>query len=384
MPQAARILTTAPDPHIRVMVVDDAVVFRGLVTRWLGEEPDMEIVGSHRNGYEALENFLRVDPDVVVLDIEMPGIDGLETLPLLLAKKPGVTVIISSTVTRRNAEVGIRALSLGAKDYLSKPETNRELTMSAEFRRDLVQKIRELGRRGMRKLSRTQGPDVSAEAVVPAFKLRPYSAFPPRILVIGASTGGPQALQVLMRGLDPVLRRLPVLVTQHMPPTFTTILAEHLGRTIARPAHEGVHGETVSAGTLYVAPGGRHMQIERKGEQTRLVIDDSPHVNFCRPSVDPLFSTAAATYGAGTLAVVLTGMGSDGSDGASRIAAAGGTVIAQDEATSVVWGMPGAAAEAGACAGVLPLEAIAPKVVELVTGGAPGASKAPTAREAAR
>jgi two-component system chemotaxis response regulator CheB len=187
-----------------------------------------------------------------------------------------------------------------------------------------------------------------------------------------------------MRGLDPVLRRLPVLVTQHMPPTFTTILAEHLARTIARPAHEGVHGETVSAGTLYVAPGGRHMQIERKGEQTRLVIDDSPPVNFCRPSVDPLFATAAATYGAGTLAVVLTGMGSDGSDGASRVAAAGGTVIAQDEATSVVWGMPGAAAEAGACAGVLPLEAIAPKVVELVTGGAPGASKAPTAREAAR
>jgi two-component system chemotaxis response regulator CheB len=331
----------------------------------------MEIVGSHRNGYEALENFLRVDPDVVVLDIEMPGIDGLETLPLLLAKKPGVTVIISSTVTRRNAEVGIRALSLGAKDYLSKPETNRELTMSPEFRRDLVQKIRELGRRGMRKLLRTQLADAADISAPQAFKLRPYSTFPPRVLVIGASTGGPQALQVLMRGLDPVLRRLPVLVTQHMPPTFTTILAEHLGRTTSRPAHEGNHGETISAGTLYVAPGGRHMQVEKKGDQARIVIDDSPPVNFCRPSVDPLFSTAAANYGAGTLAVVLTGMGSDGAVGASRIAAAGGTVIAQDETTSVVWGMPGAAAEAGACSGVLPLEAIAPKVVELVTGGEP-------------
>jgi two-component system chemotaxis response regulator CheB len=382
MPQAARILSTAPEPRIRVMVVDDAVVFRGLVTRWLGEEPDMEIVGSHRNGYEALENFLRVDPDVVVLDIEMPGIDGLETLPLLLAKKPDVTVLISSTVTRRNAEVGIRALSLGAKDYLSKPETNRELTMSPEFRRDLVQKIRELGRRGIRRLLRAQDASADLAPPAPTFKLRPYSAFPPRVLVIGASTGGPQALQVLMRGLDPVLKRLPVFVTQHMPPTFTTILAEHLGRTIGRPAHEGVHGETVSAGTLYVAPGGRHMQIERNGDQARVVIDDSPPINFCRPSVDPLFSSAAASYGAGTLALVLTGMGSDGAAGAARVAAAGGTVIAQDEATSVVWGMPGASAEAGACSAVLPLEAIASRVVELVTGTAPMAKTVATSEAA--
>jgi two-component system chemotaxis response regulator CheB len=367
MSLAVRSPISAPERPIRVMVVDDAVVFRGLVSRWLSEEPDIEIVGSHRNGYEAVDNFLRVDPDVVVLDIEMPGIDGLETLPLLLEKKPDVTVIISSTVTRRNAEVGIRALSLGAKDYLSKPETNREMTMSPEFRRDLVQKIRELGRRGIRKLLRGHAP----ESAVPAtFKLRPFSAFPPRVLVVGASTGGPQALQVLMRGLDPVLRRLPVLVTQHMPPTFTTILAEHLARSTARPAHEGVHGETLAAGTLYVAPGGRHMQIERKDEQVKVAIDDGPPVNFCRPSVDPLFASAAAAYGAGTLAVVLTGMGADGAVGAARIAAAGGTVIAQDEATSVVWGMPGAAAEAGVCSAVLPLEAIAPKLVGLVTGGA--------------
>jgi two-component system chemotaxis response regulator CheB len=370
MPQAARNTSAAPEPRIRVMVVDDAVVFRGLVARWLGEEPDMEIVGSHRNGYEAVDNFLRVDPDVVVLDIEMPGIDGLETLPLLLEKKPDVTVIISSTVTRRNAEVGIRALSLGAKDYLSKPETNREMTLSPDFRRDLVQKIRELGRRGMRKLLGRAAEAMRAPAAPPAIKLRPYSTFPPRVLVVGASTGGPQALQVLMRGLEPVLRRLPVLVTQHMPPTFTTILAEHLGRTIARPAHEGLHGETVSAGTLYVAPGGRHMQIERRGEQARVVIDDSPPVNFCRPSVDPLFASAAAAYGSGTLAVMLTGMGADGTAGAERVAAAGGSVIAQDEATSVVWGMPGAVAEAGVCSDVLALEAIAPKIVELVSGSA--------------
>lgn len=353
------------------MVVDDAVVFRGLVTRWLGEEPDMKLIAAHRDGQEAIDNFMRADPDVVVLDIEMPGLDGLATLPLLLAKKPEVTVIISSTVTRRNAEVGIKALSLGAKDYLSKPETNREITMSPDFRRDLIQKIRELGRQGMRKLVRARAPEVpQAIELKPALEFRPYSSFPPRILVIGSSTGGPQALQVLMRGLDPVLRRLPVLVTQHMPPTFTTILAEHLGRSTARPAHEGMHGETLSAGTLYVAPGGRHMQIERKGDQARIALDDGPPLHFCKPAVDHLFSSAAAAYGAGTLAVILTGMGIDGAAGAERVAAAGGSVIAQDEATSVIWGMPGAAAEAGACAGVLPLEAIAPKLVGLVTGGA--------------
>jgi two-component system chemotaxis response regulator CheB len=374
MPLAARIPSAAPERAIRVMVVDDAVVFRGLVTRWIGEEPDMELVAAHRDGQEAIDNFMRADPDVVVLDIEMPGLDGLATLPLLLAKKPDVTVIISSTVTRRNAEVGIKALSLGAKDYLSKPETNREITMSPDFRRDLVQKIRELGRRGMRKLMQARAPgEAVPEAIEPkraAPKLRPYSAYPPRILVIGSSTGGPQALQVLMRGLDPVLRRLPVLLTQHMPATFTTILAEHIGRSTARPTHEGMHGETLSPGTLYVAPGGRHMQIERKGEQARVVLDDGPPLHFCKPAVDHLFASAAAAYGAGTLAVILTGMGIDGAAGAERVAAAGGSVIAQDEATSVIWGMPGAAAEAGVCSGVLPLEAIAPKVVELVTGGA--------------
>jgi two-component system chemotaxis response regulator CheB len=355
------------------MVIDDAVVFRGLVARWIGEEPDMELVASHRDGQEAVDNFLRTDPDVVVLDIEMPGLDGLQTLPLLLAKKPELIVIISSTVTRRNAEVGIKALSLGAKDYLSKPETNREITMSPEFRRGLVQKIRELGRRGLRRLAEAGAPATAlleARSRRAALKLRPYSSFPPRVIVIGSSTGGPQALQVLVRALDPALRRLPVVLVQHMPPTFTTILAEHLGRTTGRPTHEAIHGETLSAGTLYVAPGGRHLQIDRKGELTRVLLDDSPPVNFCRPSVDRLFASAAAAYGAGTLGIVLTGMGVDGASGAAQIATAGGSVIAQDESTSVVWGMPGAAAEAGACAGVLPLEAIAPKIVELVTGEA--------------
>ena len=376
MPQTATLLSAAPEPKIRVMVVDDAVVFRGLVSRWVAEEPDIEIVSAHRNGQEAVENFSRVDPDLVVLDIEMPVLDGLETLPLLLAKKPDLTVIISSTVTRRNAEVGMKALSLGAADYVSKPETNREMTLSPEFRRELIARIRALGRRRFERLGQIASPRrFVAEIAEPAttsesqYRLRPYSTLPPRVLVIGSSTGGPQALQILLRGIEPALRRLPVLSAQHMPPTFTTILAEHIGRATGRPAHEGQDGELLTPGTLYVAPGAKHMLIERAGDQARVVVNEDPPVHFCRPSVDPLFASAAAAFGSGALAVILTGMGADGTDGASIVAEAGGSVIAQDEATSVIWGMPGSAGAAGVCAGILPLEAIAPRINELVAGG---------------
>lgn len=376
MPQTAAILSTTTEPKIRVMVVDDAVVFRGLVSRWMQDEPDIEIVSAHRNGQEALENFSRYDPDLVVLDIEMPVLDGLETLPLLLAKKPNLTVIISSTVTRRNAEVGIKALQNGAADYINKPETNREMTISLEFRRDLIARIRALGRRHLEKLGRIARPAAQfvAEAAEPPrtpdsqFRLRPYSNSPPCALVIGSSTGGPQALQILLRGLEPVLMRLPVLIVQHMPPTFTTILAEHIARATGRPAHEAKNGEPVQPGRLYIAPGAKHMLIERDGDGARVVTNDDPPIHFCRPSVDPLFASAAATLGAGTLGVILTGMGCDGTDGALLVAESGGSVIAQDEATSVIWGMPGSAAEAGACAGILPLESIAPRINELVTG----------------
>ena len=377
MPQAAAaLLSVTTEPRIRVMVVDDAVVFRGLVSRWVQSEPDIEIVSAHRNGQEALENFSRYDPDLVVLDIEMPVLDGLETLPRLLEKKPDLTVIISSTVTRRNAEVGIKALQLGAADYVSKPETNREMTMSPEFRRDLISRIRALGRRRFERLARVAPSSrFIAEVAEPAstpdlpYRLRPFSAVPPRVLVIGSSTGGPQALQILVRGIAPAIACVPVLITQHMPPTFTTILAEHIARATGRPAHEGQDGELLAPGRLYIAPGARHMMIARDGEQARIVVNDDPPIHFCKPSVDPLFATAAATFGGATLAIVLTGMGSDGTDGASIVAESGGSVIAQDEATSVIWGMPGSAAEAGVCAGILPLERIAPRINELVTGG---------------
>ena len=200
--------------------------------------------------------------------------------------------------------------------------------------------------------------------------LRPFAAVPPRVLLIGASTGGPQAIGTLLASLDAVVRRAPVLITQHMPPTFTTIFAEHLERASGHRTREACAGEPIVPGAIFLAPGGRHMRVQRT-DMPRIVLDDAAPVNFCRPAVDPLFSSAAQAWGGGTLAVILTGMGHDGSKGAAEIARAGGSIIAQDEATSVVWGMPGAVAQAGLCSAVLPLQDIAPVLARLFAGERP-------------
>ena len=359
------------------MIVDDAVVVRGLVSRWLSEEQGIEVVASLRNGREAVDHFSRYDPDVVVLDIEMPELDGISTLPRLLEKKRDLVVIMASTLTRRNAEISLKALSLGAADYIPKPESNRDVTTSTTFRRDLVDKIKNLGARRRRSGPRPAPPPgrPAAPPLAPRLgpapaeiKLRPFPPTPPRIIVIGSSTGGPQALQVVLKGLSPIAARFPIIITQHMPPTFTTILAEHLGRASGRPAHEGIDGEAITAGNIYVAPGGRHMIIKRVNNVPVIGLEDGPPVNYCKPAVDPLFASAADAYGAGLLAVVLTGMGSDGAHGAGDVIARGGAVIAQDEASSVVWGMPGATAHSGVCSAVLPLADIAPRIIRLASG----------------
>jgi two-component system chemotaxis response regulator CheB len=207
-----------------------------------------------------------------------------------------------------------------------------------------------------------------APAAHPQLLRRAFSTQPPRALLIGASTGGPQALMALVGEIGPVIDRFPVLITQHMPPTFTTILAEHLARASHRPAREGVDGEIIKPGRIYLAPGGRHMRVVPQGAHAAIALDDGPPVNFCKPAVDPLFASAIDVWQGAILAVVLTGMGSDGMRGGKEIVAAGGSVIAQDEATSVVWGMPGAATHAGICAAVLPLGQIAPKLIQLFAG----------------
>jgi two-component system, chemotaxis family, protein-glutamate methylesterase/glutaminase len=382
----------AAERQIRVMVVDDAVVARSMMTRWVEAEPDMTITAALRGGREALDQLETADPDVVLLDVDMPELDGITALPLLLGKRRDLVVIMVSTLTRRSAELSLRALALGATDYIPKPETTYEALTSAAFRRELIEKIRGLGRK--RALTRELAPQPllvpdappaqraqpqsSAVRRVPEIKpvrtekpeisLRPFALTTPRALVVGSSTGGPQALTALFGKLTAAIDRAPVLITQHMPPTFTTVLAEHLQRVSGRGAHEAEDGEPILAGGIYLAPGGRHMRAVRDGKIIKIALGDDPPINFCRPSVDPLFSTAASIWGSSLLAVMLTGMGYDGTHGATDIVAAGGSVIAQDEASSVVWGMPRSVAQAGLCSAVLPLDQIAGKILRLIAG----------------
>jgi two-component system, chemotaxis family, protein-glutamate methylesterase/glutaminase len=361
------------------MLVDDSVVIRGMISRWLGSEPDIVVAASLRTGLEAVNQVERINPDIAVLDIEMPELDGISALPQLLAKKRNLIVIMASTLTRRNAEISFKALSLGASDYIPKPESTRESSAAETFRHDLVQKIRHLGAKVRRSSSPTHAhahaPAADralrapvAPAITAPIPRRNFSMQSPRVLLIGSSTGGPQALMSLVAEIGPVIDRFPVLITQHMPPTFTTILAEHLARASHRPAHEAIDGEVIKPGHIYLAPGGRHMRVTRQGAGAVIALDDGAPINFCKPAVDPLFSSAIEVWQGSIMALVLTGMGSDGTRGGKDIVAAGGSVIAQDEATSVVWGMPGAAAHAGICAAVLPLNQIAPKLVRLFSG----------------
>jgi two-component system chemotaxis response regulator CheB len=370
----------------------------------------MHVVASVRGGREAVEQVERRSPDVVILDVTMPDMDGITALPLLLEKKPDLVVLMSSTLTRRNAEISLHALSLGAADYIPKPESSRDLTTKGAFRRELIDKIRALGSRRKGGLTRPRivpapAVVVPAPAPVPAHVpatayaeprvveehydsgdavslapsipdpdkvlLRPFPMMTPRVLLIGASTGGPQALNAILAAIGSVIDQVPVLVTQHMPPTFTSILAEHLTRTSGRPATEANDGEPIRAGRIYVARGGRHMRVVRRDGEATIALDDGPLVNFCKPAVDPLFSSAAAVWGSWLLGLVLTGMGSDGLRGAGDIVAAGGGIIAQDEATSVVWGMPGQVAHAGLASAVLPLDQIASKLIRIFSGGRP-------------
>src|SRR5216684_7543734 len=316
--------TSTRQEPLRVMVVDDSVVIRGLLSRWIEAEPDMVVAASLRTGLDAVNQLERVNPDVAVLDIEMPELDGISALPQLLAKKRDLIIIMASTLTRRNAEISFKALSLGASDYIPKPESTREASAAEIFHHDLIQKIRSFGAklrravpaspplapvlgRSREPLSRPQPAPVAPSQLA----RRAFSIQAPRVLLIGSSTGGPQALMSLVADIGPVIDRFPVLITQHMPPTFTTILAEHLARVSRRPAREAVDGEIVKAGQIYLAPGGRHMRVARHGADI---------------------------------------------------------VIALDDASSVVWGMPGAAAHAGICAAILPLNQIAPKLARVFSG----------------
>jgi two-component system chemotaxis response regulator CheB len=270
-----------------------------------------------------------------------------------------VKVIVISTLTRRNAEISLKCLSLGAADYLAKPDGARQMTTAEDFRRDLIEKIR----------AHSGARAKTARPVTPAVRPAPKPILQrPQYLLIGASTGGPRAIEQVMKGLGSAIQRLPILIVQHMPPMFTAVFADHLRTQFGVRACEPEHGAPLSAGTIFVAPGGRHMGLSAGSGGPTIRLDDSPPVSYCRPAVDVLFRDAATVLGRQALAVVLTGMGSDGTQGARHLVQAGCAVIAQDEATSTVWGMPGSIAKAGLAQDILPLDMIGPTLKGHITG----------------
>ena len=366
---------SSPGAPYRIMVVDDSAVIRGLLIRSLESDPKIAVVASVGDGRMALNALSRYDVEVVVLDIEMPVMDGLTALPLLIAAKPGLKVIMASTLTRRNADISLQALTAGAADYIAKPGATA-LTTADVFKGELVAKVKALGE-AKRKAAGIAQPTTSsarpeAAARAPARRvagpqpivLRAASPEPFDVLAIGSSTGGPQALFQLLGNIRGAVTK-PIFITQHMPATFTMILAEHISRSTGWVAAEGIDGEIVRASRVYVAPGDFHMLIETTGTDKVIRLAKTPPENFCRPSVDPMLRSLAQAYGRRLLTVILTGMGHDGLRGGEAVRDAGGTMIAQDEATSVVWGMPGAVATAGLCSAVLPLGELGPYIAKL-------------------
>ncbi len=371
----------------RILVVDDAVVVRRIVTSVLGDEPDLEVVGTAPNGRIALQKVEQLNPDLVTLDIEMPVMDGLETLKALRKSYPRLPVIMFSTLTERGAAVTMEALMHGANEYVTKPANVGSVTEAMErIREELVPKIQALTGLAPRPTRSRHtsghtpqpaptprpatGPDPRARTRVPQRAGRGAPQLPVQAVVIGISTGGPNALAVLVPALPRDLG-VPVLIVQHMPPMFTRLLAERLDSTSPLSVREAGHDESVEAGHVLLAPGGRHLEVHRQGTRVYTALTDGPLENSCRPSADVLFRTAARAYAGGTLGVIMTGMGADGRRGTEHVRDVGGHVLAQDEATSVVWGMPGAAVQAGTVDAVLPLPDLARAIAERVHHSAP-------------
>ncbi len=343
---------------IRVMVVDDSVVVRKVVGEELASDPDIEVVASAPNGKIALAKMTQVTPDLVILDIEMPEMDGLEVLAHLRKSYPRLPVIMFSALTERGASATLDALALGAADYFTKPSGAGGLERSRQLiREELAPAVKALCRPELVKKSLFRPPTPP-----------PAGTTRPEVVVIGVSTGGPNALADVFRGL-PAGLPVPILVVQHMPPMFTRLLAERLTAHSPVPTDEAVSGAALVPGRALIAPGDYHLTVARQGTQVKTLLHQGPHENSCRPAADPLFRSAVQVYGAACLAVVMTGMGQDGLRGCEAVRAAGGQVLAQDEATSVVWGMPGYVAKAGLADKVLPLAMIAGEIVRRVGGG---------------
>ena len=346
---------------LRVMVVDDSALFRKTISDILKSDPKIEVVGTAPHGRFALEKIPRLRPDVITLDMEMPEMDGLATLEVLRQEYPEVKTVLFSAHTERGAELTIKALNLGAIDFVTKPARGQTIEANLEeMKRELLPKIQMFspcnGKSDIATVERVKPrrkkPDkiVSIDSPVPVLKRR-------SAIAIGISTGGPQSLEVFFRSLPANLGQS-LLIVQHMPPIFTKKLAEQLSRDGKIPVCEAEHGEIIKAGQAYIAPGGRHMTVENNGSEKIIQLNNDPPENFCRPSVDVLFRSVAEVYGQQAIGVIMTGMGDDGLGGSRLMKKAGIPIIAQDEETSVVWGMPGAIARNGLADRISPLDNI--------------------------
>ncbi|WP_433051059.1 protein-glutamate methylesterase/protein-glutamine glutaminase [Dactylosporangium sp. CS-033363] len=389
---------------ISVLVVDDSVVVRRLITDALGDDPEIRVVGTAPNGKVALTKIEQLRPDLVTLDIEMPIMDGLQTMRAIRAKYARLPVIMFSTLTAAGATATLDALSAGASDYVTKPANVGSVAESIRsVREQIIPRIHALcgGRRSAlapplrpglapgRPLPGTAHTPAAPPLTRPGGTPLPGVVRPPNVppggpaaapirtaprtggvecVAIGCSTGGPDALTAVVRAL-PASLPVPVVVVQHMPPVFTKMFADRLDRTAALTVVEAAGDMPVRPGTVYIAPGDFHLEVHRRGTEVVTKLNTGPPENFCRPAVDVLFRSVARTYGGGTLAIILTGMGQDGKRGAEQLRSAGAEIVAQDEATSVVWGMPGAVAQAGLAHAVLPLGEIANHLISRTAGG---------------
>jgi two-component system, chemotaxis family, protein-glutamate methylesterase/glutaminase len=390
-------------PLVRVAIVDDSVVVRGLLTRWLSETPGVEVAGAFRSGREIIDALPALNPRIVLLDLDMPDMDGLTALPLILSKNPSARVIVVSSLSVHGADLTIKSLMRGATDYLPKPSNHREVSTSNDFKQALIAKVLAVGAVRARPMPpqpqrppmpaplARQNMDARAPAIPAAatpgalaFRARPViaerspgtpralSRIRPKLIVIGASTGGPQALVAMLGAMRAAIPRVPIVIAQHMPPVFGSIFAGHLKQHAGLPVREVVDGLTLQAGTIYLAPGGCHSVIRKKPDgQITLALLPSEARGPWRPSIDLLFSSAAEIFGGDSLAIALTGMGRDGAEGAAHLASRGANILVQDEASSVVWGIPGTIAEAGFASAQLSPEKLGDLAASLIDGHLP-------------